>query len=63
MSFDECDLVDDFGIFSAKDICEAPLYLVKFCNDRLDEARRLSENSNLANFRKTECSDFKYLQT
>ncbi len=38
MSFDECDLVDDFGIFSAKDICEAPLYLVKFCNNRLDEA-------------------------
>lgn len=39
MSFYECNIVEDIGLFSAKDICEAPLYLIKFCNDRLGRAR------------------------
>lgn len=38
MSFDECDLVSDFGLFTAKDICEAPLYLIRFCRNRTEEA-------------------------
>jgi len=39
MSFSECNLIEDGILFSAKDLCEAPYYLVTFCNDRLDRVR------------------------
>ena len=50
MSFDECELVADLGIFSAKDICEAPLYLITFCNNRKDQAEAELEKTAIGDF-------------
>ena len=39
MSFYECNLIEDGPWISAKDKCEAPLYLVYFCEYYMDVAR------------------------
>ena len=50
MSFDECELVSDLGIFSAKDRCEAPFYLVTFCKNRKDQAEAELEKTAIGDF-------------